>query len=232
MTEEQTTYKYQDLSEHAKERARLWYVEHGLSYNWWDDVYEMAKEDGMELGFDIAEIHFSGFWSQGDGARWKGAIDVIKWLEANAPDTIGVSALIALINTGYIPAYTKVSTTYSNYCHENTMDVAELTDVDERLIDGDELDEAELIEIIDGQGIFDGMSVANVRDIINTDEANPHRLSNIHRLNQDIEESAKDYARHIYRRLQEEYEYLISEQQVAEHFEINDFTFDEEGKPV
>lgn len=225
-----TTYTYEELDDSAKQKARDWYL-NGMDYDWYDGVYEMAIEDGKKLGFDIAEIHFSGFYSQGDGARWKGAIDVADWLKANAPDTIGVSALIALINTGYIPAHTKVSTTYSQYCHENTMDVAELHEVDGRLIDSDELDEVELEEeLIEGQGIFDGLSVANMRDIINTDEANPYRLSNLHRLDEALETSAKDYARDIYQRLREEYDYLCSEEMMLDHFNCNNYQFTNEGE--
>ena len=229
-TKQITIYKWEELSQTAQQRARDWYIE-GMDYEWWEGVYEMAKEDGIALGFDIADIQFSGFYSQGDGARWKGAIDVAQWLKANAPDTIGVSALIALINTGYLPAHTKVSTTHSHYCHENTMDVAELVEVDERLIDSNDLDEVELeIETMEGQGIFDGMSLANIRDLINTDDTNPYKLSNLHQLDHDIETTAKQYATKIYQQLREEYEYLCGEEMMLDHFNANDYYFDETGR--
>lgn len=227
--ETETTYTYEELDDSAKQKARDWYL-NGMDYEWWESVYEMAIEDGKELGFYIDRILFSGFWSQGDGASWTGYVDVGAWLKANAPDTIGVSALIALINTQYIEKNVKVGQSHSHYCHENTMDVDEVQ-FDERLYDTSGLDEVELeVETIEGQGIFNGMSMANMRDIINTDEANPYRLSNMHRLNEDIEESAKDYARDIYQRLREEYEYLCTEEMMIDHFNCNNYQFTNEGE--
>ena len=227
--ETETTYKYQDLSDSAKETARQWYIE-GMDYEWWEGVYEMVIEDGKEKGFYINEIFFSGFHSQGDGASWIGQVDVGAWLKANAPDSIGVSALVALVNKDYIEKHVRVSRSSSNYCHENTMDIGEVQ-FDGRFYDGNELDEVELeTETIEGQGIFDGLSLANVRDIVNTDEANPYRLSNIHKLDEDIEESCKDYARDIYQRLREEYDYLCSEEMMLDHFDCNDYQFTEEGR--
>lgn len=228
-TKEITIYKWEELSQTAKDRARQWYIE-GMDYDWWQGVYEMAKEDGYEKGFCIDTINFSGFWSQGDGARWVGQVDVGAWLKAHAPDTIGVSALIALVNTDYIEKHVTVSAGYSNYCHENTMDVGKVV-CDGRFYDGDDFDEVELMtETIEGQGIFDGMSLANVRDIINTDEGNPYRLSNIAKLDEDIEASAKDYATKIYKQLREEYDYLCSDEMMMDHFNCNDYYFDEEGR--
>ena len=113
-------FKYQDLDEPAKQKARDWYL-NGLDYDWWDSVYGMAIEDGYELGFIITDINFSGFCSQGDGACWVGQVDVGAWLKAHAPDSIGVSALIALINTSYIEKHINVGKSRSMYCHEETM---------------------------------------------------------------------------------------------------------------
>ena len=223
-------YKWEELSQSAHQKAREWYIE-CMDYDWWDSVYEMSIEDGYEKGFCIDKIYFSGFYSQGDGASWIGQVDVGAWLKAHAPDCIGVSALIALINEGYIEKHVSVGKSHSNYCHENTMDVAELHSVDERLIDSNDLDEIELeLETIEGQGIFDGMSLANIRDIINTDDTNPYRLSNLSQLDHDIEKSCKDYATKIYNSLREEYEYLCSEEMMLDHFDANDYHFTNEGE--
>lgn len=228
MTKEFTIYKYEELSDRAKQKARDWYIA-GMDYEWWEGVYEMAKEDGYELGFCIDTINFSGFYSQGDGASWIGQVDVGAWLKAHAPDCIGVSALIALFNEGWIEKHVRVSRYGMLYCHENTMDVSEV-EYDNRLYDTDELDEMELMtETIEGQGIFDGMSLANVRDIINTDEANPYRLSNLSALDEAIETSAKEYATKIYKQLEEEYDYLCSDEMMLDHFNCNDYHFTEEG---
>lgn len=229
-TKEITIYKWEELSQTAQERARNWYIE-GMDYDWWDSVYDMCIEDGYEKGFVIDKINFSGFYSQGDGARWIGQVDVSRWLEVNGPDTIGVSALRALINNSYFQKHIRVNAFNSHYCHENTMDVGEFVCDDERLIDPDDLDWVELNEErMNGQGIFDGMTLADITLLINADEANPYKLTNLAALDEDIETSAKAYATEIYSRLREEYEYLCSEEMMLDHFNANDYHFTNEGE--
>ena len=43
--------------------------------DWWDNVEEVFKADMAEIGLRVDRIYFSGFWSQGDGACFEGAVD-------------------------------------------------------------------------------------------------------------------------------------------------------------
>lgn len=67
------TYKYDELSDDAKEKAREWFSKGALDYDWWEYIYDDAKECLGMLGFEIDDIQFSGFWSQGDGACFTGS---------------------------------------------------------------------------------------------------------------------------------------------------------------
>lgn len=67
-----TAYTFDELSDNAKETAREWFRSVQLDYDWWDSVYDDAKNLGKALGIQIADIYFSGFWSQGDGACFTG----------------------------------------------------------------------------------------------------------------------------------------------------------------
>ena len=55
-----TVYEFDDLSDSAKEKA-IENVRHGgyMDYEWYDCVYEDAKEIGKILGIDIDNIYFS-----------------------------------------------------------------------------------------------------------------------------------------------------------------------------
>jgi hypothetical protein len=57
--------------------------------DWWEYVYTDAMEVGTCLGLEIREIQFSGFWSQGDGARFRGLYtprrDMVEAVKAYAP---------------------------------------------------------------------------------------------------------------------------------------------------
>lgn len=65
-------YTFEELSEDAKEKAREWYRQGALDYEWWNFVFEDAKTIGALMGIEIDQIYFSGFWSQGDGACFTG----------------------------------------------------------------------------------------------------------------------------------------------------------------
>jgi len=215
--ETETTYKYQDLSDSAKETARQWYLE-GMDYEWWEGVYEMVIEDGKEKGFYIDKIFFSGFHSQGDGASWTGQVDVRQWLEENCADSIGVSAWCQLIQEDIISKHIQV-TQSGHYCHESTMQFGEV------------LDNTDVFEddyTMQKDSIFKGMEIQHLFDIIESDNECP--IKSTEGIEQAIVESGRDYARDIYQRLREEYEYLCSEEMMLDHFNCNDYQFTEEGK--
>lgn len=80
---ETTVYQFEELSEGAKEKARAWYREGGFDYEWYEFVFEDFSRICECLGVrlktspvrlmgggtrDEPKIHFTGFWSQGDGA--------------------------------------------------------------------------------------------------------------------------------------------------------------------
>lgn len=61
---------FDELDDDAKEKARAWYRDGALDYEWWDSVYDYAKEAGAALGITVDNIEFSGFYSYGDGRRF------------------------------------------------------------------------------------------------------------------------------------------------------------------
>jgi hypothetical protein len=211
-------FKYDELSDSAKEKARNWYIE-GMDYEWWEGVYESVKEDGYELGFCIDDIRFSGFWSQGDGASWTGQVDVRQWLEKHGPDSIGVSAWCALIQEDVVSKHIQVTQNSNHYSHHETMGFANVEDHTDEFTDDWQMELT---------SIFKGMEVQHLFDIIATDTN--CTLKSTDDITTAIAISAKDYAKDIYIRLREEYEYLCSEEMMMDHFECNDYHFDEDGR--
>ena len=210
-------FKYDELSDSAKDRARDWYIE-GMDYQWWDSVYEMSIENGYEKGFCIDKIYFSGFWSQGDGASWKGQVDVRQWLETHCKDSIGMSAWCALIQEEVVSKHIQV-TQSGHYSHDETMGFANVENYTDQFSD-----DWQMVM----PSIFEGMKVQYLFDIIATDDTCPYK--NIDDITTAIAISAKDYAKDIYSSLREEYEYLCSEEMMMDHFEANDYHFDEDGR--
>lgn len=50
------------------------YEKYAPIHDWWDSTFYDAKAIGALMGFDIDDIYFSGFSSQGDGACFTGAL--------------------------------------------------------------------------------------------------------------------------------------------------------------
>lgn len=49
-----TLYEFNELDERAKEKARDWWREGGLDWEWWDNTYDDAKQIGLEItSFDL-----------------------------------------------------------------------------------------------------------------------------------------------------------------------------------
>lgn len=72
---EKTIYQFDELTDSAKEKARNWYRRACDEDTFWSEiVIDMAKEAGNMIGFDVDEIYWRGFWSQGDGACWTGSV--------------------------------------------------------------------------------------------------------------------------------------------------------------
>lgn len=194
--------KYHELNDRAKERVRqLLEPDHG----WWEYVYEQAKEEGTTKGFRIDDTNFSGFWSQGDGASWTGAVRLRDWVPDN-PEDMETRIVRELVRNEEINLLANVYTR-GHGVHEMTMQL----DWDPAVYD----DSAVLRE-----GPLAGATVADL-------------LAPFPRLLFDLEaamlESARDFAREIYRNLEKEYEHQTSDEYIAGLCEANEYEFDEDG---
>lgn len=219
------------------EKAYEAWREHEPYDGWTESIYEMAVEDGAERGFMIDHstyksirtgstrkeysIYWSGFWSQGDGASWVGHVDIPKWIEwmraqrAEELDrgpckpgngTPFTDEQLLWIDAGYeidwLAHRMHISTT-SNYSHSGTM----LNNEDSVWDDSYDHEVP--------SGVFAGMSsdafAFTFGQIVGT------------ALHDKALEAAKAFADEIYRNLEEEYEYLTSEEAFIEASHDEDF---------
>lgn len=68
-------YAFRELSKKVQDKIIQKYQDDGtyMPYDWYKDVFDMFKDTMSETyGFDVDNIQFSGFWSQGDGASFTG----------------------------------------------------------------------------------------------------------------------------------------------------------------
>lgn len=69
-TIETKVYTFDELSDEAKQVALDRHREINAHDGWWDPIYDGLHNKAEEAGFEVEDIYFSGFWSQGDGAMF------------------------------------------------------------------------------------------------------------------------------------------------------------------
>lgn len=124
---EVSLYEYKELSDKAKEKARAWFTKDYPDYDWWEPTYNDAKDMAKLLGIEIDDIYFSGFYSQGDGACFKGTFrpEDVKTVEEfleNYPEEKTVLVLYERICKVKCPEDCRVNISVSGmYSHSHSM---------------------------------------------------------------------------------------------------------------
>jgi hypothetical protein len=196
------------VSDALIEKYRHTNVEH---IEWWDSTYEMFKEDMLAKGIEVDKIYFSGFYSQGDGACFEGR--VCDWP-------------VFLESLGYtenlLHRFAKDTWSFSvshsgHYYHENCTHFSE----DMPNPDGESDD-----WFIERFCIYNDPD-----DLRGKAELAVLRTFDYEAMTNQFTEMFKDSMRDLYRRLEEEYDYLTSDEAVSETIIANDlFETDEEGE--
>lgn len=221
---EQTIYKFEELSDRAKDRVRDWFREGDT--DWWefsyDDFIEVLKRFGFEIQMRSHTIRpYKGpertvqkpeiYWTQRYGwtagfcARWRllDAVNTEKKIKEHAPE----DELLHRI------------------AKELDIEVAKFAIVGlEHIIrEGD--------AIMDIKGDEDGIKSDPSIEFFNatTDEFNEAQLQALTALETMVEATAKDLARWFAKQLEREDEYRSSDEAIQESCEANEYEFDEDG---
>lgn len=82
ITKHYTCQFFKDLSDEDKQKVMEKYHDWFTSGEWWDYIYMEFKESMLEhhIHVDLSKTHFSGFYSQGDGAAFEASLDLDAWL--------------------------------------------------------------------------------------------------------------------------------------------------------
>lgn len=178
-------------------------VEH---IDWWDWTYDDFKTQMAAKGIEVDDICFSGFWSQGDGASFTGWVkDNTLFLKAHEL-TETYPWITKLLEMG--GDFTlKIERTNSRYAHENTVGV---------------------------DLIFTSLFSHHIesRDDLRSaiaDRWDQHLDAEYATICAVVSEIVRGYCRDLYQQLEEEYDYLTSDEAVWEAIESNElFETDED----
>lgn len=186
-------YKFEELEDSAKEKARDWYRQGALDYDWWDCTFYDANEIAALMGIQIERIYFSGFSSQGDGACFegyyaykKGSVEDVK---AYAPQDKELHDIALNLSKIQRKSFYRLSAHVKHtghYYHSGCTSIDVQNDNTYSAYVSDDIEEA-------------------------------------------ISEALRDYMNWIYRRLEAEHDYLMSEESVDESIITNEYEFHEDG---
>lgn len=201
-----TLYKFDELSDDAKETARDWWRNaDAIDSSFSECVIEDAARMADILGIDLRQrpvklmngstrydptIYFSGFSSQGDGACFEGSyrykLGSVKAIKSEAPQDTTLHAIARDLQNIQRKAFYKLHATIKQHGRYYAMD----------------------IDVYRGDDQY--------RDISSE-------------LEDGIKEALKDFANWIYRQLKQEYDYQNSDENVDESIRINEYEFTENG---
>lgn len=209
-------YTFDQLNHYGKANAMSRYND--APPDWCDEIIANAKRDGPARGFDVEDVAWSGFHSQGDGASWTGSIHIPTFIEYhNKPDTDDFSkyvVLAELIKDGWTEMRVEVARHGYYYSHSNTMHVSDISDNFYNAND-------DATTRIDA-GILEG---ADVYELIQSIGA--HYM--LDELQGWMESKAKQYADEIFKQLRDEYDAYTSEELFKDICDINEWRFDYNG---
>jgi len=219
---EEETYSFEELSPEAQNNALDNNRDINVVYEGWEDgVSEGFKEDMREIGIDDITISFSGFYSQGDGASFTSEdIDTRKLFNA-----VGIKSNDAL--------NMEVDDERSRGENKDFYDLLDTME-DVGQLERNRIKPEEIrvtIERTDSRHVHYNTVRANVEIWDEPDGwEEPYGFTN------DLEDKVTEYVRglckDLYRKLENEYDHLTSDESVKETLVDNDYEFDEEGNII
>lgn len=102
-------------------------------YDWYESAFDDAKAIGALMGWQIDNISFSGFWSQGDGASFTGTLGYAKGCARAVRDYApldtelhDIAARWQSLQKPHLYRYTAhVERSSHRYSHENTVSISD-----------------------------------------------------------------------------------------------------------
>jgi hypothetical protein len=200
-TLETTVFTFDELSPQAKEKAREWYREGALDYEWYDATYDDAERVAKILGIEFDHkrggsapaIYFSGFSSQGDGACFEGSYSyrrgLKKAIRAYAPKDAELHRIADTLQELQRKHSYRLAARVEHrgrYYHSHCTEIM--------------VEETKRYSTVDAD----------------TEDA--------------LSELLRDFMDWIYRQLESEAEYLLSDESVDETIRANEYTFTEDGR--
>lgn len=182
------------MNDETKDELIEKYWDINVDHDWWEFTYDDFKLQMIEKGITVADINFTGFYSQGDGASFTGTIDMKTFLKVHDLEQHYMGATFF---AGLGELYANIGRHNSRYSHENTTYIELQQDT------YNDYEEDDLRCQVYGQ----------MADVL-SDEWQ--------QLDEEVTEICRSYMQDLYSKLREEYESLTSKEVIWETIVANE----------
>lgn len=205
-TIETKVYKYEELSDSAQEKARDWYRQDGLDYSWWEYSYEDFARVAEILGITLSEKPVPLMSGK---CRYEPEIYFSGFYQQGSGSSFCGTY-------GYAKGAVAKIKKYAPQDEELHRIAQGLQDVQRRHF------YRLTADITSARGHYIRVEV----------EDSENRYRDIGDAEDDVRGLMNDFNDWMYGRLRDEYEYLTSDEVVAESIVANEYEFDEDGNWV
>lgn len=175
------------------------YWDINVDHDWYQYTYDEYKIEMQTKGITVAEMNFTGFYCQGDGASFTGRVDMIQFLKVHELEQRFMGATFF---AGQGELWAEITRGSSRYSHENSVSVN---------------------LIIDSYNNYEDDST-RYQVYETMQEVMEHEVKD---LETEVEDICKGYMQDLYSKLRDEYESLTSREAIWETIVLNELNLTE-----
>jgi hypothetical protein len=201
-------YSFNGLDREAKEKALTTYRDLNIDFDWWDDELEdfIALCSYLGIAVNKNSIKFRGFYSQGDGSGFSAIVDIPK-------------LLIAVFNQSW-----------KDYAPIQEF-LFSVPQIDRRVIalvaNGLLPSEPQIICRSRQYGVVTDLGIS---EVIKNGKTHENIFEELDKLEEWLRSVAEILNRHLYKSLENQYDFLTSDTAIKESILTNEYLFTADGR--
>jgi hypothetical protein len=201
-------YSFNQLDKNAKQKALTTYQDLNIGFDWWDDDFEdfIALCSYMGIAVKKDSIKFRGFYSQGDGSGFSATADIPKLVTAIANQS------------------------WKDYAPMQEF-VFIVPEIDRRVMalvaKGLLPSEPQIIGRSRQYGVVTDLGIS---EVIKDGETHDNIFEELDKLEEWLRSVAEILNCHLYKSLENQYEYLTSDTAIKESILTNEYLFTADGR--
>ena len=201
-------YSFNELDKEAKQKALTTYQDLNVGFNWWDDEFEDFIELCSYLSITVKKesIRFRGFYSQGDGSSFSAIVDIPKLVNAIANQS------------------------WKDYAPQQEFVFIE-PQIDRRVMalvaNGLLPSEPQIIGRSRQYGVVTDLGIS---EVIKDGKTHDNIFEELDKLEEWLHTVAEILNRHLYKSLENQYEFLTSDTAIKESILTNEYLFTADGR--